>query len=62
MLVQGIKPSIPKSKPSLRDIIIKELDESQPKPPSEDEQESGIFTRVYLGMQSFRTKIPFFRS
>ena len=60
MLIQGIKPSFPKRKPSLRDIIIKELEESRPILPPEDEQESGIFTRIYLGTQGFLSKIPFF--
>ena len=62
MLIQGIKPSFPKRKPSLRDIIIKELEESRPILPPEDEQESGIFTRIYLGMQGSLSKIPFFKS
>ena len=63
MLIQGLKPSIPKTKPSLRDLIMKELEQSQPSLPSpiEDVPKSGVFMKFYLGIQSFLARIPFFR-
>ena len=62
MLLHGIKPSVPKTKPSRRDLILKELQEKQP--PTELKEyipEPGLFMRIYLGLQVLGSKLPFFR-
>ena len=62
MLLHGIKPSVPKTKPSLRDLIIKELEEkSPPTDILETEPQPGLFMRIYLRSQGIFGRLPFFR-
>ena len=62
MLLHGIKLSLPKTKPSIRDLIIKELEEkSPPTDLLETEPQPGLFMRVYLRFQGSLGRIPFFR-
>jgi hypothetical protein len=62
MLLHNIKPSVPKSKPSLRDLIIKELQEKHPQTElKEYTPEPGLFMKIYLGLQGLGSKLPFFR-
>jgi hypothetical protein len=53
MLIHGIQPSVPKTKPSLRDLIIKELEEKQPPTELIESVPEPGFMRIYLGMQGF---------
>ena len=62
MLLQGIKPSVPKTKPSLRDIIMKEMEEKLPSTElKESVPQPGFWMRMYLGSQRFLSWLPFFR-
>jgi hypothetical protein len=61
MLIHGIQPSVSKTKPSLRDLIIKELEKHSPTELEESTPEPGILTRIYLSLQGFLGGLPFFR-
>ena len=63
MILNNIKPSVPKTKLSLRDIIIKELEEKQPGGTdlTESIPEPGIFMTIYARLQGFLGQLPFFR-